>query len=892
MSWLHGIRHRIRVLLRPTAHERDLLDEMRMHLELDAMQQRDLYAARRRFGNRTYHQEEARRMTWLSHLDVLCQDVGYAWRSIRRTPGVTAMIVLTLALGLGVNTATFSFLDRMYLRAPDGVVKPENLRRWWHETSAYRSYNGQSFISPGTDYPTYAAIARASGDPRNFALYETDNMLFMRRADQKVRVRGVFATASYFNVLGVRPALGRLYTAAEDSMGQGSRVIVLSHRFWERALGGDSAVIGQTINLEYTDYAVIGVMQEEFEGLDMQAYDAWIPLAAVPPTHWMSQGGRWWEGDRANGFAMLQRSHTAERDLVFEQRATAEARAVNLRLRAQFADTLGNALTGPLVGAGPGRWGQDMIIANRLGAVAAIILVIACANVINLLLARAERRRRELAVRLALGVSRARLVRLLTTETVLLALLAAGGAVLAALWGGNLLRSLLFESVEWYESALHWRVVVFAIVIALVAGLIAGIIPAWQASNPNLTKSLKDGARDGSVHRSRLRSALVVTQAALSVMLLAGAALFVRSLNNVRGLDIGYDSDRLLFGSVSFEPDRRTPSAVVSKTIDELEARLRTRPGVEGVARSFLVPMQGISFESFFWGNDSSLSLRPHSPTFQAVSKEFFRTAGIRIVRGETFEDGPGAPKQLLVNEAMAQRVWPGRNAIGQCLRFISRESDCYTVTGVVENSRQSYVIEKDVVPMYYMPLGNLPGQQRYGTTIIVRASADATLPVKQELMSTLTRAFPNGTAKVTAMTETLEPEYRPWRLGATLFTAFGLLALVVAMIGIYSTVSYGVTQRRHEFGVRSALGAQLSDVLRQVVGEGLRIVAIGVVVGIALALAAGKLVSALLYGVKPSDPVVMTVVAVTLLAVAALATLIPAWRAARVDPVTALRTE
>ncbi|HYC49835.1 MAG TPA: ADOP family duplicated permease [Gemmatimonadaceae bacterium] len=891
MSWLHGLRHRLRSVIDPAGYERELQDEMRFHVELDAMQQRDADAARRRFGNRTYYQEETRRMTWLASFDVLRQDLGYAWRSVRRAPAFTAMVVGTLALGLGVNAATFSVLDRIFLRPPEGVVDPATVHRLWFETSAMRSYDGKSFMMPASSYAEFRDVADASSKPGNFALYDTDFALTLRQGDSKSRIRAAFATATYFPVLGVRAAIGRVYGPAEDSVGHASPVAVVSHRYWRTTLGGDSAIIGRKLNIERNDYTVVGVMQPNFAGLDLQAVDIWLPLAARP-----NMPERWWTKMSVNGMQGFYRAANSERDLAFEQMATLAHRGTERRLNPQYADTLARVLTDPIHGGGDiGEPGKDTILSSRLWIVASIILVIACANVINLLLSRAERRKREIAVRLALGISRARLVRLLTTETVLLALLASAVALLAAWWGGTVLRSQLLPETTFYESVLHWRVVVFAFGISLLAGLVAGIIPALQASNPRLANALKDGTRTSSSRRSRLRSSLVAMQAALSVVLLVGAALFVRSMQNVKGLDIGYDAERLLFGYVRFEPGQSPPPAVGNARMVELQGQLRQRPGIEGVARSSMVPMQGISFENFWWDSDSAASLSPNGPTYIAVDANYFRTVGMSFVAGSTFEDRAQGAREVIINEVMAQRLWPNvspLSVLGRCIRFATRDAPCYSVAGVVETGRQSYVVEKDAVPLYYLPLGNLPTPQTYRGALVVRAAPDAELPARQELMRELARAFPGGEVTVQAMTETLEPEYRPWVLGVRLFSAFGLLALVVAMIGIYSTTSYGVTQRTHEFGVRVALGARLQDVARQVVGEGVRVVAVGVLTGIALALAAGRLIASLLYGVEPSDPAVMIVVSAILLLVAAAAAVIPAWRAARVDPVTALRAD
>ena len=895
MSWIDGVRHRVRILLHPGAYERELRDEIHFHLELDEMQQRDPARARRRFGNRTYYQEEARRMTPLAWLDVLRQDIRYGWRSIRRSPGFTLMIVVTLALGLGVNAATFTLLDRLYLRAPGGVADPDAVQRLWFETSGMRTESGKPHASLVGNHPMYRAVAQASADPASLGLYTTDNSLLYGRGNNKSKVRGVFASANYFKVLGVRPAMGRLYTTAEDSLGHGSAVIVVGDRFWKQVLGADSSVLGQRIRIESQDYTVIGVLPPAFTGLDLQEADVWIPLAAIPQTHWIVQVGRgapWWDGVNSWTFQVLRRAPVVP-DAGFEQRATLALREVNRRIFPQNPDTLARVLTGGLVGfGGPGTPGQDMIITTRLGGVAVIVLLIACANVINLLLARAVFRRREIAVRLAVGISRGRLVRLLTTETLLLALMAGGAAVLAAWWGGTLLRSLILPNVTWYESALHWRVVVFAIGTALLAGLVAGVIPAVQASRPDLTRALKDGSRDGSVHRSRLRNALVVGQAALSITLLVGAALFVRSLNNVQNIDIGFDATRLMYGTVQLEGDYKEPNAVVAAKMAEVEERLRGRPGIEAVARSAHVPMQAISFMTFYWGADSSRSLQRNFPTVSPVSGNYFTTVGVRLLRGSVFEDRAGAPTQMVVNEAMAQLMWPNIDALGQCVRFEKRDNPCYTVVGIVENARRSSVIEDEAKPQFYLPLNNMPQKGYGGWTLLLRTTEEGARSAAAELTGELRRQFPLGEASVKSFMTVLEPEYRPWRLGASLFTAFGLLALLVAVIGIYSTVSYSVTQRTHEFGVRAALGARIGDVVRQVIGEGLRVVAIGVVVGIALALAAGTLVSALLYGVTPGDPWVMLAVSAVLLGVATAAALVPAWRAARVDPITALRTE
>lgn len=889
MSWFDGFAHRVRTVFNPGAHERELRDEMALHVELDAMQQRDANRARRRFGNRTYYQEETRRMTWLASLDVLRQDARYAWRSLRRTPGFVAMVVVTLALGLGVNAAMFSFLDRMFLRAPAGVSDPSALRRLW----ITRDRGTESFTYQGLNYPSYVALKAAAAGTAELALFNTDNGLRIGRNRDGPPVHAVYATSNYFDVLKVRPALGRFFAADEDVMGSGVDVAVVSHVFWRTRLGGDSSILGQTLMLGRTPYIVIGVVPPAFVGLDVQAGDVWIPLAAFPGR--ARQGKPWYQSPTTYGSRVVMRVRPDFDAGAFAARATVTMRRVEADLRGADADTSVSLATGSIIEArGPGKLAQETVIATRLGGVAVIVLLIACANVVNLLLARAVQRRREIAVRLALGLSRSRLVRLLTTETLLLALLAAGVAILTAWWGGNVLRSLLMPDIEWIDSALDGRVAVFALGVAVLAGLVAGVIPALQASNPRLGDALKSGVREGGAAGSRLRSALVVAQAAFSVVLLVGASLFVRTLQNVRGIDIGFDIERTVMAELQFEDGEEPPDVVVSAAMRDIAGRLERRPGVEHVGRAHLSPMRGYAVRPYFTGSDSvSFVSSDFGPLFSAVSGGFFAASGLRLLRGHTFSGGEygSAGNEVMLNEAAARQFYPGGEPLGRCIRFGKRDNPCHTVVGVVENTHSRAVIDVKM-GQFYVPLGSHAAEFSHGTAIVLRVRPEAMPSVRTEIQRELRRAFPLAHPFVISMSENLERDYRPWRLGATLFTAFGLLALLVALVGIYSTVSYTVGQRTHEFGVRIALGARMRDVVNHVLAEGLRVVAIGVAAGILLAMAAGRLVRSLLFGVEASDLSAMLLASCTLLLVAAAAALIPAWRAARVDPVTALRAD
>jgi predicted permease len=824
-------------------------------------------------------------MTWLAALDVLRQDIRYAWRSIARTPGFALLVVLTFTLGFGVNAAAFSVLDTLFLRPPAGIARPSELQRIWQAFPGQGG--GAPRFGPVVTVPQYRTLVDLAGPHVQVALYSLEHKYHLGSSLRGPTVDVLFTTANYFPILGVRPARGRFYTPDEARIGNPARVVVLGHHVWQARFAGDLGIVGKRIRLDGETYTVIGIAPKSFGGMHLKPADVWIPISAIPQPEGMQE--RLLDSPYMYTFFAFARVPAGLDVRSFERQASVIFRENFVQRSPPGPSAPGTIALGPILFArGPGQPGQESLIITRLAGVAAIVLLIACANVVNLLLARAVRRRREIAVRLALGVSRARLVSLLTAETLLLALLAGVGALLAASWAGGVLRNMLLPAAG-ATSALDLRVATFTLAVALLAGLIAGLIPAFQASNPDLTRALKAGARDISTHKSRLRDGLVMAQAALSVVLLVGAALFVRSLRNVESLDIGYDADRLIYGSVQFEKGQAPPDAVLSATLTELETRLALQPGIERVARAAMPPMTGFSFAPLYIDGDTS-SNRP-SPSFLVASANYFSTVGMRFLRGATFDDRPGAPREVVVNDAMAGLFWPGRDPIGRCVKHGADTNPCYTVVGVVETARRGDVIE-EAKPQYFFSLANPPEGDRSAHFLIVRARTASLLGPQRELAAALRTAFPTALPSVRTMADQLAPQYRPWQLGARLFTAFGLLALAVALVGIYSTLSYSVGQRTHEFGVRVALGARMGDVLKQVLREGFSVVGAGIAVGIVLALAGGRLIAALLYGVEPSDARAMLLASVTLMMVATIAAVIPAWRAARVDPNIALRAD
>jgi len=833
----------------------------------------------------------ARRHRRIDRLGSLRDDLRYTVRSLSRTPAFLATVVIAMTLGLGVNAAMFSFLDDVFFRPPAGVTQPGGLRRVWWEHN--RGTGGNVFWSENVNYPDHQAIVAALGRDAAVALYIVEQQRVGHGGDAPM-AHVAYVSTNYFSVLGARLSHGRSFVEAENQLGSGVPVAVVSDAFRDRHFGAGAEVVGDTMRLGGKAYTVIGVGPSRFTGPDLDAVDVWVPIATADFRG--PRGEPWWQSRPFYALRQLVRLRSGVDEKAVGPRVTTMLRADHRA--ALLADTAMIIATGP-INAARGLGGRDdnVTVATRLAAVALIVLLIACANVVNLLLARAFERRREIAIRMALGVSRARLIRLMLTESLLLALIAGAAALIAAYWGGALLRHLLLPTVQWGQSPLGWQVIVLSVGGAVVAGLAVGLIPALQSSATDVTSVLKSGGQDGSVHRSKLRATLIGVQAALAVVLLVAAVLFVTSLRNVQGLDIGYDAQRLVFAGVTFDEGESPPSAVRGVAYRQIAAEITGGAGIESVALAGMPPMRGFSTLPFYIGADSAASLfsdRRIFPTFAAVSPSYFQTVGLRLLEGSGFASGSdGAASTVVVNRTMAKIAWRGANPIGQCMRFESRANPCYTVTGIVEDGRFDRVVESVAHPQFYLPLDHMPAKG-WGDpgTIIIRSDPRRIAAVTADVSARLRRVFPNGSPKVKRMVEYLEPDYRPYRLGATLFTAFGVLALVVAVVGIYSPVSYAVSQRTREFGVRIALGAQLRDVIGLVVGQELRVICTGAIVGVALALAGGRFIASLLYGIAPSDPLTIVIVTVVLIAAGVAASLGPAWRAGRADPASVLRDE
>lgn len=831
--------------------------------------------------------------------DFLNDDLVYAARSIRRHPGFAALIVFLLALPIGANAAMFSLIDSLLLRAPHGIGEPDQLRRLYvQERRRTGPVIRDRFVYLEFRQLDTALVARA-----RLAAYTPPDS-FRITGETPRYVPGGYASSEFFGLLGVRPALGRFYTEEEDRMGAGANVAVISHAFWRRWFGAQRSALGQTIRIDDEPFTVIGVAPEGFAGPDLGASDMWLPLATLRQQRigdraWYEE----WRSDRL--VRILARLRPATADAWLETRASAARRRGGAG-EAEI-DTTAVVVAGPLLEplAPSVEPRQDVAIATRLTAVTLIVLLVACANVANLLLGRAIERRRETAVCLALGVSRGHLVMQLFLEGLLLA--GAGGlaGVAIAVAGGTALRAALLPNTNWAGGVFDGRVALFTAAATILTALLGSLAPAVQASRAAPIRSLRVSASDGSAPRSRLRAGLLVAQAALAFALLAGAGLFVRSLGRVRAIDLGYDVERIVSGTIAFKDSAcncRSPfpggyETELAEGLASVASRVARLPDVEGVALADASPMQGYSMaRAYPLGRDSMPRLNGQGPALTAVSPTYFAVTGQRILRGRAFTeaDGLGAPLVLVVNETMARVVWPGDNPLGKCVRFHTPSNPCHTVIGVVATGHVRRVIEPPAM-QFYVPLEQGTGTQRSTPPerLIARATPERAESVAARIRAELlVIAGTAGEPRVSTMTAVLGRQWRPWQLGAALFSAFGLFALLIASLGVYSSVAFTVRQRRHELGVRAALGARPSDIVRLVVGDGVRTVGIGILLGTAFTLSTGHAVASLLYETSPTDARVLVGVTAALLLAAGLASLFPARWAARADPASVLRLE
>jgi putative ABC transport system permease protein len=786
-------------------------------------------------------------------------DVRYAARGLRRKPGFTAAVVLTLGLGIGANATMFGIVDRLLFRPPAYTHAPDRV----HRVNLVVTTERDGDFTTGTlSYKRYLELTEFTRSFDVTAAFSGSRVAF--GVGEDAREMDVSAiSASFWRLFDIQPALGRFFTADEDRTPEGTLVAVLGYGYWQTSYGGRTDILGKPITMGSRSYTIVGVAPKDFLGLAMTPSAAFVPITAWAnvsfgqragregpfggprPSYYTTHNIQWMEmlARRKPGVSIA--AATADLSSAYRRSYVAQ-KAVNASIRPpELAKP--RALASPLLRERGPRQGNDSKVATWLVGVAVIVLLIACANVGNLLLARAFGRRREIAVRLALGVSRRRLLRQLVTESLLLAGLGALVGLGLAQWAGGVLRGMLLQNADWPSTFGDGRVLTFTLIATVGAGLLTGLAPALHAGRGDIAATLKAGAREGTYQRSRTRLALLVMQGALSVVLLVGAGLFVRSLRNVVRLDLGYDASGVLYTEVKMRG-----VALDSVQSDELRRRLiesaTSLPYVEAAARTVTVPFWSSITQDFHVAGIDSVD-RLGDFYYHAVSSDYFRTMRTPLRRGRLFTaaDTRAAPLVMVVSESMAKKLWPGREAIGQCVRMGSDSVPCTEVVGVVKDIKRQSLTE-DAGLQYYLPIDQL--ERGIGGGLFVRARGDAT-SYAESVRRELQKVMPGVSyVTVTPFGDILGRQTRSWTLGATMFTVFGVLALLVAAVGLYSVIAYNVAQRTHELGVRIALGAQSPDVVRLVVGEGVRVSLVRVAIGTLVALAAVRYVGPLLFSV------------------------------------------
>lgn len=895
-----SFRRLLRILRREETIEREIDTELRFHVEtrLEVLVAAGLTReaaedrVRHEFGDVDRAREELRRIDsasvrhsrLASWRDVIGQDVRYALRGLRRSPGFAVTVILTLAIGIGANATMFGIVDRLMLRAAPHVREASQLRRVYYQAT----FPGVGSVTSDTrSYPDFVDLRDHTGGVFTGVAARFARDLSFGRGPEAVPVRAMLATASLFPVLEVRPFAGRFFTEEEDRPPSGRPVAVLAHRFWQQRFGGDPSVLGRSIDLQGTAFSVIGIAPPGFRGIEAVGFDLFVPLSVAGH---LFLDREWPETRRWRFVQPVVRLAPGVTEAQAAEAATQAFRRAYERERGMEAGRV--RLESVLPGRAPNQPLAYRVSVWLLG-VALVVLAIATANVMNLMLTRAARRRREVAVRLSLGVSQARLLGQLVTEALLLASLGSAAALLLARFGGAVLRAVLLPDFPRDDAIVDTRLLLVSAIVALCAGVATGVVPAFWNRRVDPALDLRSGARDGGYRKSRLRSGLLVAQASLSVLLLVGAALFVRSFARVVALDLGYEADRVLVGnidlsSLGWSRERQ------SQFWDDARERVSRLPEVESVSLAVSTPFwSALATDLRVDGHDSIPPLRDGGPYINAVGHEYFATMGMRVVRGRGFEppDVAGAPWVAVVNQTMERLLWPGASAIGKCLYLGDSLPPCSRVVGVVHDARMDRLRDEEAA-QYYIPLAQNQWRAPPLRSLAIRPRGEpaAAARIVARTMQSLSTDLPF--ADVRLLQALIDPHQRPWRLGAVLFLIFGGLALLVAAVGLYSVVSYDTAQRTHELGVRAALGAQRDDLVRLVVRDGLLYAALGAMLGLALALALGSRIESLLFDVSPRDPVLLGVAVAVMLVVAMVASAIPAARAARADPARALRSE
>jgi len=813
-------------------------------------------------------------------VSTLISDLRYSVRSLLKNPGLTVAAILSLGLGIGANTTIFTWVQAVLFRPIPVAADPASIR-----IAAMENREGQS---RSWSYPNYQ-------DFRDRAtlvdvVAQDDQTYSIAVDDTAERTWGGLVSGNFFQVMGLRPAAGRLFTPQDDVTPGAHPVVVISHAYWQRRFSGDPGIVGRQVTINNTPMTVVGVAPVGFIGSFLGvAASAWVPMAMQRE---MMGGDRMQQ--RGNGW---MQSLVRLKPGVSEEQAQAEAASIMAQLEREHPQfNEGRRLR--IVQTWEAPFGAGTVLTPLLAVLSilvALVLVIACANVANLLLSKAVSRRREVAVRLSLGASRLRLVRQLLTESLMLAMIAGLGGVVMAYWTMDVIMAFAPPVDMPLDLGLRMdgTTLLFAVGVSAVTGVLFGLAPALQASSSQTINALKEEGRSGSGGRTtgRLRNALVVSQVAVCLVLLVGATLFLRSFIAAQALSPGFDADRVVTASMDMFPSGYTGERYRDFQRRTLAA-VQAVPGVQSAAFGSRLPL------GFGGNNSTTVAIDGYTPrqneeitiNYSTVGARYFETMSIPVRAGREYNDTDTAtsPRTIVINEAMARRYWPGGNAVGKIVRFGPNANE---VIGIVADSKYSSINERPL-PQLFIPMAR---SETSTLRLFVRTSGDPS-PLVAEVRNAiraLDPALPVYDART--LSEHMQIAVFAQRMAANLLGAMGVLALVLAAIGLYGVMAYAVSQRTQELGIRLALGASPSSLLNMIVGQGMKLTIVGLVIGLSLALAAFGSIGAvrtLLPGISPLDPMTFIAVPALLAVIAFLATWVPARRAGRVDPLVALRVD
>ena len=878
MKWFGILVDRVRALLRRDAVLDDIDAELRSHIEMEAEANREAgmtpaearLSAMKSFGNVGSMKDLAYDVKGGGFIETLWQDVRFSARMLRKHPGFTAIAVVTLALGIGANTAIFSIVNAVLLRpfpyqAPDQLV-----------------IVGEYAAGGTVSYPNFADWR----DDRSLfqlasAVRPNENFNFSG-AGEPERLQGRLVSAGFLSLLGVSPLQGRDFLTEDDRPGA-TPTVILSYGFWVRRFGSDQNIIGKQITLNNQSFTVVGVTSQDFQ-FGMPA-DVTVPIG-LSAERFKARGSD-------PGISVVARL----RPDMSQQQTQSALNVIYARLEQQYpnTNTSRRAVLTPLHEYFVGDVRRPLLI--LLGAVG-LVLLIACANVANLLLVRASTRRREISVRVALGANRWRIIRQLLTESLMLAMFGASLGILLAHWGTSFITNQLPEGVpRLAEANVDLRVLGFTVLASLITGLLFGLAPALEASRLNLTEALKEGDRGSSGNRQRLRSVLVVCEVALTLTLLVGAGLLIQSFRRVLQVDPGFNAQNVLTMQVSVNnPDGHQ----VATFFEQLQENVRRLPGAKSVGVSNGLPLGVANHPTFFIeGRPQPENGREPGAIRYTVSPGYFETMGIELRKGRLFTgyDTPNTPLVVIIDQALADQYFQNDDAIGKRISQSRSGTPSYEIVGVVEHVEQDNLDgPAERTPQFYLAFNQIPPERLPGFTrrinLLTRTDVEPSSlasAVRGEIAA-LNKDQP--VFNVRTMEEIVSQSVAPRRFSMTLLTAFAGVALVLASIGIYGMLSYAVAQRTREIGLRMTLGAQRGNVLRLVIAQGMKLALAGVGLGLVASLMLTRTMKNLLFGVSATDPVTFVAITLLLTLVALLACWLPARRATKVDPMVALRYE